>query len=151
MDKRAGHAPFPWHQDFPFWPVDRPVGLIAWTPLDPCDEENGALQIALGSHRAGVGPAIDLHSGEPQAGYERSTFRPADHALASPSLAPGDVILFHPLTWHRSPPNVTGAARRVWASTWLQGDARWSRQRAPRHPLSSKITDGAALRDWRRP
>lgn len=149
MDKRPGHVTFPWHQDFPFWPVDRPAGLIAWTALDPCDAQSGALQIALGSHRTGIGPAIDLHSGEAQAGYPPAVFQPADHERACPALAPGDVLLFHPLTWHCSPPNLSGASRRVWASTWLDGGVRWYPQRAPRHPLCGHITDGAELRRWR--
>lgn len=145
MDKSASHRPFPWHQDFPFWPVDAPRGLVVWVPLDPVDEPSGGLSLAEGSHRAGVGPAIDLHSGAAQPGSQGAVLDLSPYNVARPRLAPGDAIVFHPLLWHASPPNRTGRRRRVWASTWLGASARFSRARAPRHPLCHVIEDGAPV------
>jgi hypothetical protein len=31
--KREGQKRFPWHQDFGFWPVDKPWGVVIWVPL----------------------------------------------------------------------------------------------------------------------
>lgn len=143
MEKTDSHSPFPWHQDFPFWPVDTPVGLVVWAPLDPVDESSGGLQLAERSHRAGVGPAIDLHTGAAQPGSSGVMLDGAAHEVARPRLTPGDVILFHPLLWHSSPLNRSGRRRRVWASTWLGASARFSHARAPRHPLCRILEDGA--------
>lgn len=145
MEKTAGHEPFPWHQDFPYWPVDAPIGLVVWAPLDPMDETSGGLQLAAGSHHAGVGPAIDLHTGEAQPGSRGATPDPARFDVVRPALASGDAIIFHPLTWHASPVNRSGRRRRVWASTWLGASARWSHARAPRHPLCRVVEDGAPV------
>ncbi len=145
MDKGASHRPFPWHQDFPFWPVDAPLGLIVWAPLDPVDELSGGLWIAEGSQRAGIGPAIDLHTGAAQPGSAGMMLDPARYETARPRLAPGDAIVFHPLAWHASPANRSGRRRRVWSSTWLGASARWSHARAPRHPLCRVLQDGALV------
>lgn len=145
MVKHERHAPFPWHQDFPFWPVDVPLGLVVWAPLEACDAESGGLHLAEGSHQAGIGPAVDLHTGLPQRGPAVAPFDPAACRVRCPSLEPGDVIIFDPLTWHASPVNGTGRPRRVWASTWLAETVRWSRARAPRHPLCGLIEDGAPV------
>ncbi len=145
MDKAAPHHPFPWHQDFPFWPVDTPRGLVVWAPLDAADEPSGGLCLAPGSHRAGVGPAIDLHTGAAQTGSQGGLLDVSKYEIVRPRLAPGDAIVFHPLLWHASPANRSGRRRRVWSSTWLAASARWSHARAPRHPLCRSLADGAPV------
>jgi ectoine hydroxylase-related dioxygenase (phytanoyl-CoA dioxygenase family) len=145
MDKDASHRPFPWHQDFPFWPVDAPAGLVVWAPLDLVDEGSGGLSLAPKSHLAGIGPAIDLHTGEAQPGSSGAMFDRGAYEVMCPRLAPGDAIIFHPLLWHASPANRVGLRRRVWASTWLGASARFSHARAPRHPLCRILADGAPV------
>lgn len=145
LEKRDEHRPFPWHQDLPFWPVDRPIGVVVWAPIDPASERSGGLLLAEGSHRAGVGPSIDLHTGAPQLDSPGSMIDLTTYPIARPALAPGDAIVFHPLLWHASPPNHSGRPRRAWASTWLGASARWSHARAPRHPLCRLLEDGALV------
>jgi hypothetical protein len=140
MVKHPRHTSFPWHQDFPFWPVDRPAGVILWAPLDPVDQDNGGLVLGTGSHREGIGPAIDLHDGRPQQGH--APILPAEFDEAAVSLAPGDVVMFHPLTWHRSGQNRASLPRRAWSASWLHPSARWSPSRAPRHPLATRLREG---------
>lgn len=145
MEKGASHRRFPWHQDFPFWPVNAPIGLVVWAPLDPVDEGSGGLQLAAGSHSSGVGPAIDLHTGEAQPGSPGVMVDVARFEVVRPRLEPGDAIVFHPLLWHASGENRAGRRRRAWASSWLGASARWSHARAPRHPLCRVIEDGGAV------
>jgi ectoine hydroxylase-related dioxygenase (phytanoyl-CoA dioxygenase family) len=147
MEKCASHRRFPWHQDFPFWPVDAPVGFTVWAPLDPVDDASGGLELAERSHLEGVGPAIDLHTGAAQEGSpgDLLNIEKSRAPIVRPRLAPGDAIVFHPLLWHASPPNRSGRRRRVWASTWLGASVRFSRARAPRHPLCRIIEDGAPV------
>jgi ectoine hydroxylase-related dioxygenase (phytanoyl-CoA dioxygenase family) len=109
------------------------------------DERSGGLWLAEGSHREGVGPAVDLHTGAAQQGSEGVMLDVARYEVVRPKLAPGDAIAFHPLVWHASPENRSGLARRVWASTWLGVSARWSHARAPRHPLCRILEDGATV------
>lgn len=147
MSKSTGHRPFPWHQDEPYWPVMTIGGAVIWCALDPVDRSNGALELASGSHRLGLGPAIDLHTGEPQHGTTGHVPDLAKLEHRCLELAPGDAVLFHPRSWHRSGPNVSGAPRRAWSSSWLPASARWCRARAPRHPLAAHIEDGASVAD----
>ncbi|HRI49047.1 MAG TPA: phytanoyl-CoA dioxygenase family protein [Pseudomonadota bacterium] len=150
MSKNPGHQPFPFHQDFPFWPVAEPAGGVLWAPLDPVDEEAGGLTVACGSHLAGIGPPIDLHSGGPQPGFTTTVETPQRFAALTPVLDPGDAIWLHPLLWHRSGLNRSGRQRRVWASTWLPAEARWLHARAPRHPATLRLPDGEPVgaRGW---
>ena len=158
--KQAGHPRFPWHQDFPFWPVDRPAGVIIWTPLIAADEHTGGLAFARASHRlAGyrsfapathgdrVGtafwPAVDLHTGLLQ-GDDSLT---PDRALAAcdvvrPQFHAGDAAVFDPLLFHMSPAKSAGPTRAAWSSIWLHPSVRWQHARAPRHPLCRRIPDG---------
>lgn len=99
----------------------------------------------MGSHRNGLGPAIDLHTGEAQEGTARLLPSLSDYEVACPLLEPGDAVLFHPRTWHRSGVNQHTQRRRAWASTWLSPDARWNRDRAPRHPLANRVEHGALV------
>ena len=46
-------APFPMHQDYPYFPHERHSVLAASVHLDDTDEENGCLHVVPGSHRLG--------------------------------------------------------------------------------------------------
>ncbi len=140
LDKRSQHGPFHWHQDFPFWPVDRPCGLVVWLALDSVSEVSGGLRLGRGA-ASECGPAIDLHTGGPQPGFEERTVVPPTSWIA-PTLRAGDAIVFLPLTWHGSGENRSGALRRVWASTWLASEVRWRHAAAPRHPMVARVVDG---------
>lgn len=92
LAKDSGHAPLPWHQDQPFWPVDTPWAAVVWCALDPVDRERGGLELAIGSHHQ-LGPAIDLHTGEPQLNSEASLFDSGAFEVCCPVLAPGDATI----------------------------------------------------------
>lgn len=140
MKKNPGNSPFEWHQDFPFWPVDSPEGLILWVPLQNVNEMNGGLGFADASHLDGPGPSIDLHTGQPQPGTEGLV--PSGLIQITPELNAGDGLIFSPLIWHRSGPNLSTRPRLAWSSTWLNPEARWNSNNAPNHPLVDVIEDG---------
>ncbi len=143
LTKTSRHKQFPWHQDFAFWPVDVPAGVVMWIALDPITPANGGLHLAEYSHLRGEGPTIDLYTGRAQEGNDLALCSLEGLPVIGPTFAAGDAVLFHPLTWHRSPPNVTGGIRRAWATSWLGPQVRWSHAHAPRHPLCARVTDGA--------
>lgn len=144
MSKTAQHAALPWHEDLPFWPVDRDDGIVSWIALDPVGDDNGGLEVAFGSHRGPRGSAIDLHTGEPQRGGGAQV--PAEGDV--PSLAAGDAIVFDARCWHRSGRNASGAPRRVWSISWVHVEARFCFERAPRHPLRGRERDGERVSSW---
>lgn len=138
LSKSSRHDEFPWHQDEPFWPFDAEAGLVIWCALDPIDRVNGGLELARGSHRLGRGPAIDLHTGDAQAGLPVVQSLPASLVGECPTLAPGDAICFRPRTWHRSGRNTSGAPRRAWSISWIPRGAVVRPELAPRHPLARR-------------
>ena len=54
------NATLPWHQDFPFWPVDTAHSLSLWTPMEDVGPEGGCLQVVPGSHRWGPQKPVDF-------------------------------------------------------------------------------------------
>lgn len=146
LSKPPGTLPFPWHQDLPYWPVDRTDGCVAWLALDHCTEENGALSFAVGSHLGALGPAIDLHTGAPQRGSSGAAL--ALDRVACPTLEPGDVLLFHAKTWHRSGPNRTDRLRTAVSASFVHPAARWDHDRAPRHPLCATTVEKEPVAVW---
>lgn len=148
--KTPAQRRFPWHQDFPFWPVDRPLGVVCWIPLVQSVAAGGGLMFARGSHRLGVQPVVDLHRGRPQAADARLDALDGFEAVCPP-LAPGDAVFFSPLVMHCSPPRHTPGRRAAWSSIWLHPDVRWHHARAPAHPLCRETVDGAPVSAWRPP
>lgn len=144
--KTPEQSRFPWHQDFPFWPVDRPQGLVCWMPLVDNVEAGGGLSFARGSHRDGLGPAIDLHRGTAQDPSALLAFDPARWPLDCPALSPGDAVFFTPLTWHASGRRTTDGRRAAWSSVWLHPSVCWHHARAPAHPICQETEDGSSVR-----
>jgi phytanoyl-CoA hydroxylase len=95
-------APFPMHQDYPYFPHERHTMLAASVHLDDTDEENGCLHVVPGSHR--LGPL------EPT-GESNNLDTPLEEGTAVPCAA-GDVLFFNYLTIHGSGVNVSTRTRR---------------------------------------
>ena len=143
--KDATQAAFPMHQDFPFWPIDRPHGVVCWVSLVPNTMNAGGLMFARGSHRLGVQPIVDLHRDRPQAtGLRRVDL--SDFELVTPVLRPGDALFFSPLIYHGSPRRRDPGLRGAWSSSWMHPECCWSHARAPAHSLCRETRDGEAVR-----
>ncbi|MBX3269726.1 MAG: phytanoyl-CoA dioxygenase family protein [Sandaracinaceae bacterium] len=147
--KRRGHKEFPWHQDFGFWPVDRPDGIVLWIPLDESDAESGALRFAIGSHRLGARPVVDLHDGQPQSADAELGFSPGAFPIFAPAYRAGDAVAFSPLTFHSSPPRLRDGERIAWSCVFLSATVRWQHARAPNHPVCRRTVDGAKIQERR--
>lgn len=145
--KRRGHKEFVWHQDFGFWPVDRPDGIILWVPLDGSDAKTGALRFAAGSHRLGARPVVDLHDGLPQSAGDRLGFAPDMFPVLAPTYTVGDAVAFSPLTFHSSPPMSREGERVAWSCVFLSPSVRWQHARAPNHPMCRQSVDGAEIEE----
>jgi len=87
------------HQDFPNVQGTMEV-YTAWLPLIDCPMQVGPLQIAAGSHTAGV---YDFDIADGAGGIEITD--PLDGSWVSGDFAVGDVLLFHSMTVHKGVAN----------------------------------------------
>jgi hypothetical protein len=87
------------HQDFPNVQGTTEV-YTAWMPLIDCPIEVGPLQVAMGSHTAGV---YDFGIAGGAGGIEISD--PLEGRWVSGAFAVGDVLVFHSMAVHKGVPN----------------------------------------------
>ena len=87
------------HQDFPNVQGTTEV-YTAWMPLIDCPMDVGPLQVAAGSHTAGV---YDFGIAGGAGGIEISD--PLEGRWVSGAFALGDVLIFHSMTVHKGVPN----------------------------------------------
>jgi Phytanoyl-CoA dioxygenase (PhyH) len=95
-----------WSQKAGVWHCEPPVSvwdqmLFVRLHLDGADQGNGAMEIALGSHRRGLVPAGEAG--------QIATDGPTEVCVA----APGDVLILKMLTLHRSRPATKPRPRRT--------------------------------------
>lgn len=130
-----------WHQDYSYWPLDRPGGLTMWVALDPATPETGCLHYLPGTQRLGPMCPTDfmLGTNQPSTGHEPAYDWSAHEHLAVPvSLSPGQAVAHHPLVGHFSPPNTTSETRTGYSLTWVSPDVRWLPRHAP-HPYLHEL------------
>ena len=95
-------APFPMHQDYPYFPHARHSVLAASVHLDETDEANGCLHVVPGSHKLGPLEAL---------GESHTVDYPLESGTPCPASA-GDVLFFNYLTIHGSGVNRSTRTRR---------------------------------------
>ncbi|HEY3266830.1 MAG TPA: phytanoyl-CoA dioxygenase family protein [Armatimonadota bacterium] len=100
-------APFPMHQDYPYFPHEKHTMLAASIHLDNTDELNGCLRVVPGSHKLG---ALDL---DPTGLFLAPERYPIETAQPLPAQA-GDALVFNYLTIHGSGVNASNRPRRNW-------------------------------------
>lgn len=125
----------PWHQDYPFWPVNTPQSLSLWIPFDDVSATGGCMEIVKGSHKWGASAPVDFIMDDPE------KFRGRDDLdfIRIPA-ARGQVVALHSLTWHRSHPNQDpGTERRVYIILWIPASAEYTPDATEWHPLNERI------------
>jgi hypothetical protein len=105
----------PWHQDWQYWKGAHKVS--AWVALDDATRETGCLKLLPGSHKN-----IVVHDGVAPEGEGfghrlREDAVDESQVVAAP-CAVGDAVFFHDLLLHASYPNVTGADRYSFITTY---------------------------------
>jgi phytanoyl-CoA hydroxylase len=95
-------APFPMHQDYPYFPHERHTVVAASVHLDDTDEQNGCLRVVAGSHKQGPLEAT---------GENHTLEVPLEDGAPIPARA-GDVLFFNYLTIHGSGLNTSDRTRR---------------------------------------
>lgn len=110
----------PYHQDGGSqWGLDRERFVTVWTALDPSTVANGCVQIIPGSHKFGLlserGHTI---SSEQEARYCR------DEDSIYLEAEPGESILLHNYTLHRSGINRSAQSRRAFSVVYMDAETR---------------------------
>ena len=127
----------PWHQDLPYWPMDRSGALSCWLALDDVDAVNGCMHFVPRSHTWGklepinlVNPQ-DIFSLVPEP--DGRDFTP----VAMPMRA-GSCTFHNGLTFHYAPPNRGTANRRAMIIIYMPQGVLYT---GKPHP----VTDGQGL------
>ena len=127
--KRPNGAPFPWHQDNPYWAflcnhLDRLVSLAI--VLDDATLENGCLWLIPGSHKHGALPCFE------DRGVVGKLYTDVDRLDLNEPIAidvpAGSLIYFHGDIVHGSQVNRSDSERRLLLLTYQPtGLPRWQR------------------------
>ena len=142
-----------WHQDASYWPLSGWQGVTSWLCLDDADAVNGAMEHVPGSHRWGVRAPADFIRG---AGQPDDSGLPPLEPEGRPRIVAdaraGELLIHHPLLWHRSGPNQSSRPRRAWSVNWISPDLRWDLAHAP-HPYTWALSppDGGPVQGERFP
>jgi len=124
--KRPGGAPFPWHQEGPYWAygaeqLDKVVSVLSY--LDEATKENGGLWVIPGSHQHGA------LQGLKDRGVRGALYTDVDliEGGAIPvELPAGSVLWFHRDLVHGSQSNRSNKNRRVFLTAYQPaGLCRW--------------------------
>jgi len=128
--KRPGGAPFPWHQDNPYWAfqcdhLDQLVSVAII--LDDATVENGCLWLIPGSHKHG---ALDCFQDRGVVGRLYTDVDRYDLREPQPiDLPAGSLVYFHGDIVHGSQGNKSAEERRLLLLTYQPADLpRWQRE-----------------------
>jgi ectoine hydroxylase-related dioxygenase (phytanoyl-CoA dioxygenase family) len=106
--------PTPWHQDFPYWPMNEPGALSIWIALDDVNEQNGCMMFVPKSHKAGKFKAISLAEPEDLFQYTKNTEIDRQKPVIC-RLKAGSCTFHDGLTFHYAHANHTDKPRRALA------------------------------------
>lgn len=128
--KRPGGAPFPWHQDNPYWAflckhLDQLVSVAI--VLDDSSVENGCLWLIPGSHKHG---ALECFQDRGNVGRLYTDIDRYDlNEPKAMDLPAGSIVYFHGDIVHGSQGNKTEEKRRLLLLTYQpNGLPRWQRE-----------------------
>jgi phytanoyl-CoA hydroxylase len=126
--KRPGGAPFPWHQEGPYWAYgaeDLENVVTAMVCVDDATKENGCLWVIPGTHDQGPLKALEGR------GTLGKLYTDVDLIDAEPwpaELSAGSVLWFHYNIVHGSQSNRTNVNRRLFLLAYQPaGLHRWNR------------------------
>jgi len=139
-----------WHQDYGYWYHNgclRPDMLSCMIALDRSDRHNGCLQVVSGSHKLGRIDHVPVSEKQNAADPKRMAWILERYPLVHCELDPGDVLIFHSNTLHRSDQN--RSPNRRWtllvAYNAISNDALVREDDRSYVPLD-KVDDGAIKR-----
>ena len=155
--KNEGAKITPWHHDRPYYFVDGPNNFSIWITPDNVDEDN-SLAFCSGSHRSKnlyVPVSFEDKSGlddneELKQLDENSLRKESLNGILIFNMRPGDAIMFHNKTLHRSLQSSQNKKRRALSLRMLGDNCKLTRfcTKNPQPPFDKfgmKITEGASI------
>jgi phytanoyl-CoA hydroxylase len=110
------------HQDQFYLRVQPGTCIAAWMALDPCDEENGCLQVVPGSQKWPL--LCTVKADTTQSFTDVTVPLPAGTPVQPVIMAPGDVLFFNGQLVHGSGPNRSADRfRRALIGHYIAGEA----------------------------
>ena len=145
---------FQFHQDFYFWPLDRPEIVTCWLALDDATIDSGCMHVIPESH---VDPRFDpdAHTEEQRAKEakeitesERDKISKQPASFGKPiEIKAGECMFHHCLNFHATPPNVTENQRRAHIMIFMAKGTRVNLSQSGGHVLvpGFEVGDGEEL------
>jgi ectoine hydroxylase-related dioxygenase (phytanoyl-CoA dioxygenase family) len=117
--------PTPWHQDFPYWPMNEPGALSIWVALDDVDENNGCMRFVPGSHKVGKLDPRKLTEETDLEQYAKGTVAEG-RTPVTVRLKAGSCTFHNGLTFHYAHANHTDKPRRALAIIYMPEGTTYS-------------------------
>ena len=124
----------PWHQDSSYLSVEGDHLAVAWITFDACAKED-SLEFVRGSHKGTLYNGSRFELGDDTAPTHIDSPLPRlpdieasrdDYDIVSWSVAPGDLVVFHPATLHGGAPTHPGKRRRTLTLRFFGADATYA-------------------------
>jgi ectoine hydroxylase-related dioxygenase (phytanoyl-CoA dioxygenase family) len=110
-------AQTPWHQDFPYWPMNEPGALSCWLALDNVDETNGCMSFIPGTHK--LGPLDPISLTNPRSVFRTAGLDKRKAQTAVMRLSAGSCTFHDGNTFHYAGPNHSAHPRRALAIIYM--------------------------------
>lgn len=110
----------PWHQDFPYWPIEEDGALSIWLTLDDVNRQNGCMKFLPKTHKLKDLKAVDLVDSHDifKDVKGRGQVLDKDKAVTIP-LKAGSCTFHHGLIFHGAYSKQTDKPRRVLAIIFM--------------------------------
>jgi ectoine hydroxylase-related dioxygenase (phytanoyl-CoA dioxygenase family) len=117
--------PTPWHQDWPYWPMNETTALSIWIALDDVDENNGCMMFVPKSQKIKNLKGINLVN--PEDIFSLSGASEIDRNTAAVVRMKAGSCTFHDgLTFHYANANRTDKPRRALAVIFMADGTTFS-------------------------
>ncbi len=140
--KRAGGAPFPWHQEGLYWEhgaEDLESIVSTLTYLDDANKQNGCLWVIPGSHKRGNLEGLKTRG---VLGALYTDVGLLDGEAVPTELTAGSVLYFHRDLVHGSQTNRSNSSRRVFVVAYQAGGLHRWRIRRKREVMMRPTASG---------
>lgn len=130
--KEPHTGPVPFHQDYSYWPLERPTAVTLWITLGDVDASTGSMQVVLRTHRLGDRLPLSFADGRSFMGEHWANAcevpsAPGDegHKLHSYSLTSGQGGFHDAMVWHGSTPNRSDRRRSAYVLRYVEAGSIW--------------------------
>ena len=145
---------FRFHQDFYFWPLDRPEIVSCWLALDDATVDSGCMHVIPESHLdprfSPTGHEEELRAKERNeiTESERDKVAKQPASFGKPiQIKAGECMFHHCLNFHATPTNITPNQRRAHVMIFMAKGVQVNLSQAGNHVLVSgfEVDDGEEL------